>query len=150
MKKTLATAFSAMFLLGTGVAAAQEKDGFPSEGGLGTTRLESTSGGDLGSGRYTEVEWTYYKAKEAYGFMFAEAEPQDAIAICARPGANLGNFEIQDLMVVMSGGTTMQASKLKDLEAEDRVCKRVPKGAKGLTAKKPVPLDFAVFEVGVL
>ncbi len=150
MKKTLATALSAMFLLGTGVAAAQEKEGFASDGGLETTRVDSVSGTDLGSGRYTEVEWTYYKAKEAYGSKFSDAEPQDAIAICARPGTNLGNFEVQDLMVVMSGGTTMAASKLKDLEAEDRVCKRVPKGAKGLTAKKPVPLDFAVFEVGVL
>ncbi len=142
MKKTLATALSAMFLLGAGVATAQEKDGFASEGGLGTTRIEALSGTDLGSSRYTEVEWTYYKAKEAYGAKFADAEPQDAIAICARPGATgLLQFEIQ---MVLSGGTTMAASKLKDLEAEDRVCKRVPKGAKGLTSKKPVALDYLV------
>jgi hypothetical protein len=140
MKKTLATALSAMFLLGTGVAAAQDKDGFASDGGLGGTRIDSLSSTGLGSGRFTSVEWNYNDEKEAYAAKFADAEPQDAFAICARPGATgLLQFEIQ---MILSSGKTVAASKLKDLEAEDRVCKRVPKGAKGLMAKKPAPLDF--------
>ena len=144
MKKTIATLLSTAFLFGAGNAMAQDKDGFSSDGGLGGTRIDSVSGLDLGSTRYAEVEWTYYKAKEAYGAKFADAEPQDAIAICSRPGTSLGNFEIQDLMVVMPGGKTLQVSKLKDLEAEDRICKVAPKKAQGLMAQKPVALDYLI------
>jgi|GEM_PF-3792321 len=151
MKKTLFTAVAALAFL-SGGAMAQDKEGFASDGGPGTTRIDSVSGLDLGSGRYTEVEWTYLKDRQAYGFKFerpetrADAEPKDDFMnlICSQPDKNLGNHEIQRLRIVLSGGTTMQASKLKDLEAEDRICKVLPKGAGVLLADEPTSLDYLV------
>lgn len=153
MKKTLATAFSAMFLLGTGVAAAQEKDGFASEGGLGTTRLESTSGGDLGSVRYTEVEWTYLKNEKAYGYKLSSAKgfnigmPPMAMAICAPAEAaqSLLQFEIQ--MARAGDGKTQPVSKLRAVKMGDYSC-RTFKGNKNtmITSPGDVPGIFIVVE----
>ena len=117
---------------------------------LSVTLLSGTAGAqqkllgdELGIRNYTEVEWTLVKDKQAYGFQFRQTRSKDTIAICSRPGKKLGNFEIQ---VIMSDGSTMQASKMKNFEAEDRVCKIIPKDAKGLMAKKPVALDWIIIQ----
>lgn len=153
-KHMISSALTALVLLAGGhTATAQDKankDGFSSDGGLGGTRINAIANLDLGSGHFTEVEWTYLKDEQAYGFKFerpetrADAEPQDAFMylICSKPGSKLGNFEIQDLRVVMSGGSTMQASKLKRVEAKDRQCVVADNEAKSLIAKKRIPLDF--------
>ncbi len=149
MKKAFAASmlFTAL-ALGSGAGNAQGKSDYgpASEGRPGTTRPDPISGGDLGSGRYTEVEWTYSNAKGAYVSRFAAAGAEDTVVICTRrggDGAKSWNAELGP-MVVMSGGATAALSRLKDIAAQDRVCKVAGRNARGLSAKEPFALDYLI------